>query len=182
MQSLTDLHRPRPITNRDQLRHATQAAHTEVEGRWFTFGSFNSRSSYDHWLSSLYSAHASLGAAAVKASALRRYAEREAARRDALMSDLGASQTDRPEAQPVSAPWAWGVLYALHGSALGASILLKSNAVQPGWPRRYLVEMREFAASGQLKEFFRALNAASADVQGMAKGAHAVFDLLASSE
>ena len=169
------------VSQRDQLRRATQTAHAKAEARWFRMGSFANRSSYDTWLSSLFLAHARLGAVATKDGMLSRYGRIEAARKSALLSDLEADYIDCSETRPVSASWSWGVLYALHGSSLGASVLLKTNAIDASWPRRYLEEMRGFATSGQLSKFFRDLNATPANTEEMVAGANAVFDLLAAN-
>ncbi len=168
--------------NRDFLKHVTGAAHATAEKSWFSSSAFASRVAYSDWLSALFEAHATLGAAATKSSALKSYRNAEERRRRAIALDLGfQSMAERSTCVP-SQSWSWGVLYALNGSALGASILLKTGVLNPQWPKSYLNEMRLFATSGQLKYFFEHLNEEELDREAMADGAIAVFDLIASSK
>jgi heme oxygenase len=97
-----------------------------------------------------------------------------------LANDLGLSKVKKTDISSPNSAWSWGVLYALNGSSLGASVLLKKGAIDAAWPRQYLEEMRRFAKSGMLKSFFDELNAAPFKVEDMATGANDVFNLLAS--
>jgi heme oxygenase len=168
------------VSNRDRLKRSTKTAHACAEARWFSSGSFASRTAYQHWLSALLHTHSAYGLAAVQSAGLRQYSAIEAKRRTALERDLDVSVQYDGIQQNASLDWSWGVLYALNGSALGASILLKSGSVLADWPTEYLAEMRGFAASGQLKSFFDDLNAEYLDTGEMLKGANAVFNCLAS--
>lgn len=165
-------------TNRDILKQATEEAHACAEARWFSSGSFASRPSYDGWLSSLYFAHEALGQSATRFDALKRYALEETRRRNALVRDLGGRQQQWQQPARHSESWSWGVLYALNGSALGASVLLKTGAIQASWPTHYVEEMRNFATSGGLAAFFQSLNDDKLNATEIVCGAHSVFDAL----
>lgn len=164
---------------RHALKQATQTAHDAAEQRWTAGGAFTSRTTYDAWLTALHGAHLFLGRAAVRTPSTERYAFTEQVRLQAINRDLGLWPTGIPAAPATSEGWAWGVLYALNGSALGASILIKSGAVRPDWPHDYLSEMRLFAASGALKTFFEGLDACDAPLDALIDGANAVFSRLA---
>ncbi|WP_341367790.1 hypothetical protein [Yoonia sp. BS5-3] len=168
-----------PVGNRAVLKMSTRAAHEGAESRWFSDGRFASRDSYDHWLKALLKTHQTFGARAVTSTQLGHYQKIENARQTALCADLGCDDQATKRGDPPSDGWAWGVLYVLNGSALGASMLLKSNSIQDGWPTSYLRVMQGFASSGQLKSFFGQLDQADAATSDMAAGAKAVFDYLA---
>jgi len=171
-------------SNRHNLKEMTSGAHDRAETRWFSRGKFTSRDSYLHWLEAMRSVHMSLGATAVREAALTQYSSIEAKRINALSLDLGMPKSSLKIKVPaeVSAAWSWGALYALNGSSLGASILLKSQSVQSDWPNRYLQEMRYFATSGALGEFFAELDHLKLNRKEAARGANAVFSALAATE
>lgn len=160
--------------NRQRLKAATLQAHARTEAAWFGRAAFADLATYRHWLSAMQQVHLGLGVDA--AHALGDGAE--AARLAALDTDLG--NCPQAEHVPQSAPpsWAWGVQYAINGSALGASILMKSAALQPDWPTAYLETMRSYATSGALNAFFQTLNAQDLDHVQATEGATQVFTLL----
>lgn len=172
------------LSNRQYLRAMTSAAHDKAEARWFSRGQFASRESYQHWLRSMHRVHSTLGAHAVQHEHLTPYSAMEYERAQALSVDL-----DIPEKpafavtleQPSSA-WPWGVLYALNGSSIGASTLLKSGQIMAEWPNQYLQVMTRFATSGALGTFFAELDSRELNLSDCVSGATAVFSALAADE
>lgn len=169
------------LSNRHYLKMVTSDPHDKAEARWFSSGKFTCRNSYEQWLQSMLHVHGSLGVKATAKTALPQYGNVEEGRFAALSLDLALPKTPSPIEAPseISTAWAWGVLYALNGSSLGASILLKSESVRTDWPSQYLHEMRQFATSGALGHFFAELDALKLDKSEAANGAKAVFSALA---
>lgn len=166
-------------TNRSLLKDATRGVHEATEARWFSAGDFANREAYEQWLRAMSGVHETLAKPAVAHPTLAAYAPVEAERQSVLLLDIGDAQTETTSPIHGSEAWGWGVMYALHGSALGASMLLKSKSVGSGWPKAYLRLMAEFATSGQLKQFFDRLNAAQIEPVDMIRGATDVFTYLA---
>ncbi|MEL6585556.1 MAG: hypothetical protein AAFY65_09330 [Pseudomonadota bacterium] len=170
---------PRAPTNRAVLRDATRAAHGAAEARWVWQGRFRSRGAYGDWLRRLLRAHCTLG---LPAAQVLGDAHQERLRIRALRSDLGLSGAGARGPEPLDLGTAWGVAYALNGSALGASSLLTSGAVSRDWPQAYLRVLRDYARGGGLRAFFDDLDAASVPRAQMVQGAQAVFACLAEAE
>ena len=126
----------------------------------------------------MYRAHCGLGLAAAERSGLPSALREEQARIAALERDLAPAAPPGP-APLLSRDAAWGVLYALNGSALGATVLLRETAGDER-PSAYLTVMRDYARSGELRAFFDTLNHAPLELSGAAQGAAAVFADLAS--
>ena len=126
----------------------------------------------------MYLVHAGLGQAAAEGAGWSDAAADEAERAACLAQDLGVSDGTPPDRPRLSRPVAWGALYALNGSALGASVLLRS-AVPDSWPLFYLQEMASFAKSGRLARFFADLDVAGCDPDEALHGAGLVFDAIA---
>ena len=150
------------VSLRVHLKNATRDSHAAAEARWTASGAFSSRFAYANWLERMYQVHAGLGQAAAETARWPGAARDEADRAACLAQDLSATNGQPQDRPSLSRPAAWGVLYALNGSALGASILLRSM-VPDGWPVSYLQEMARFAKSGRLARFFADLDAASCD-------------------
>lgn len=166
-------------SNRDRLRHATRDAHITTERLWLPHGRFTDRVNYTEWLFALWRVHNQLGRAATEALPNARFAAEEGTRRAALKQDLeldAAAVRSGPKAP--SSGWAWGVLYALNGSALGASGLLRSGGLAADWPSSYLQTMQTYAKSGELRTFFDQLNDESSRPDAMIDGANEVFQAL----
>lgn len=126
--------------------------------------------------------HKELGRDAAQRSGLADAVPLEQRRLDALRHDLKdsapvASPPDFHKPQGRNA--AWGVLYALNGSALGASMLLQPGAALAGQSSAYLNLMQDYAKSGALGGFFRALNGETLDINRAAAGADMVFSVMA---
>ena len=166
--------------NRAFLRTATQSAHTAAEDRWTDHGSFASRAQYDGFLSVALECHLKLGLPAAEARMQGIAFERH--RIVALAQDLNCDVPVR-SASPsgISADYAWGVSYALNGSAIGASILLKSDHRLKSWPTAYLALLQGYAKAGHLAQFFDALEAAPLDAERALQGAVDVFDMIGSA-
>lgn len=163
---------------RKRLKAATRDVHRQAEDRWTEHGQFQNHADYVAWLLRMRSVHASLGAAAVQ-SGWPSAEGLECARARWLNADtLTGEVLAQPRLDLCSAE-AWGVLYALNGSALGADLLLRQGARAAGWPVAYLQGMAEFAKSGQLKAFFEALEDAAPDFDAAYAGALQVFDMIA---
>lgn len=163
--------------NRGYLKAATHRAHERAETRWTVSGRFRDASAYIDWLRVMERSHRRLGLNAA-ACAYPHALQVEQIRISALGSDLGGGQGAPVTVAKISQSWAWGVLYALNGSALGASILLKSGAVPNAWPSAYLRVMRDYATSGGLVAFMRSLQQQALDLPQAANGADAVFEMI----
>lgn len=155
------------------LQETTRAVHHRIEAMWTPSGGFSSEDHYRAFLRALFRVHTTIGLAA----ALRRSegVVEEAARIAALADDLEMEAPPRVAPLAESVDYAWGVGYVLNGSALGASILLKSGAVAETWARRYLERGRTYAQTGQLRRFFDALNTAPLHLAGVQAGALDTF-------
>ncbi|MEM1161760.1 MAG: biliverdin-producing heme oxygenase [Pseudomonadota bacterium] len=167
-------------TVRTVLRKVTQTLHRQTETVWTPSGRFVSEESYHKFLGALLSAHKEVGLAAAIARGDDEEAEEESRRIEALTADL---QLDSPVCAPVpgiemTPDYAWGVSYVLNGSALGASILLKGDALAPHWPRRYLTLGHQYARSGRLKNFFERLNTEAERSPAVERGATDTFSIL----
>jgi heme oxygenase len=170
--------------NRDVLRQRTAGLHTAAEQVWRADRGFPDLGAYRAFLSALLSAHQRLGLAAAEARGDAADMAEERARITALKDDLGDAAP--PQAGPAAAlparsivpDRAWGIGYALNGSALGAAMMLKAG--MPGdWPISYLTSLSAYARSGRLATFFRRLNAAPLDLDIASEGGCDVFRLLA---
>ena len=166
------------VSLRVHLKNATRDAHATAEARWTQSGGFSSRFAYDGWLERMHLVHAGLGQAAAEGAGWSGAIADEAERAACLAQDLGVSDGTPPERPRLSRPAAWGALYALNGSALGASMLLR-GMVPEGWPASYLQLMAGFAKSGRLARFFADLDAAGCDPGAALHGASLVFDTIA---
>lgn len=170
--------KPTGLLNRDRLRRATRDAHANAEHLWFSAGAFTDRATYLRWLTAMAHVHADIGHHA--ATALRTHIpERiETERAQALSQDLQKTIPGGPNRPRLSESYAWGAMYVLNGSAMGASVLLKPGVLPPQWPRHYLYAMQSFSKSGQLRRFFDQLEARNLDHADSIAGATAVFHLL----
>lgn len=159
------------------LQRQTAALHDQTERRVLGAASVQdiTRPAYDALLVSALRAHVLLGRAAAPFLGAGACA-REDLRIAALCADLGRDG-DLDGMVPVLAPgrdWAWGVGYALKGSAIGARSLLEAAATR-GWPVAYLGAQRRFATSGELSRFLRALDRCGARPDAALGGARGVF-------
>jgi len=139
---------------------------------------FESVEQYQTWLTALLVAHSELGRSSAQLLGNPAFSTTEQTRCALLESDLNRHCPDHIEFRLKTKSWAWGVQYALNGSSLGASVLLKSGALGRAWPREYLKSMKEFATSGALKQFFAALDDEPFSVDEAVAGAESVFGLL----
>lgn len=167
----------KPVSTRVLLKEATQSAHDMADATWGQASTFADAARYRAWLSRLRAAHARYGLAAATALGAADAME-EQARLRCLQSDLGEAGAPAKAAPAPSSDWAWGVCYALNGSALGASVMVKSYNVPERDGTRYLWHMRSYARGGQLGSFFGRLNACDLSVEDAAVGACMVFDLM----
>ncbi|MEM7524934.1 MAG: hypothetical protein AAF360_14485, partial [Pseudomonadota bacterium] len=152
--------------------------HDEAELRWTNAGAFSDAGRYREFLTTMLVVHRRYGASAAARDAKATAIEAERIR--ALCADLASPIGDAAPSDPVAmgSDFAWGVLYVLNGSAMGASILLNQKVMAPSLPTSYLETMRGYAQSGSLGAFFRALNEARLDMSRAAKGADAVFSAI----
>lgn len=167
-------------SNRRLLKRLTRTRHERAELHWTTVGAFRDASAYREFLNTMLQIHCRFGSAAA-AMVSKEDVGWEHGRTSALCSDLKLTGRSSEPSEPghITRDFAWGVLYVLNGSAMGASVLLNSKAIDQNWPTAYLESMREFARTGALGTFFRALNAASLDFPQTVLGAEAIFDAVA---
>lgn len=167
------------LDNRHFLKAATRTAHERAETNWVTQGRFEDRAAYTAWLSAMAEVHATLGARAARCLDDPTWRDEEQRRLLAIEADLAVPIPVCEFGCDRSGSWAWGVAYALNGSAMGASVLLKSGAVAPDWPCSYLTVLRDYATSGRLQSFFRDLEGLRIDLDQASAGARDVFAALA---
>ena len=148
---------------RSALKASTEIAHAAAEehllgGR----KSFDTRPQYDRFLCVALQAHAAFGVAAATATG-QDWLEREEDQRPSAARKLTAAE-------------GWGAGYVLHGSAMGASLMLKTGYLNSAWPCSYLNHMRRFAQSGCLRRFFNLLVTECRDLDGALHGARLAFE------
>jgi heme oxygenase len=164
------------LQNRALLRETTRVTHDLAESSWSQGGS--KAFPLESFLIAMRRLHTRLGMSAALCIGSKEFFAVEDARLDALRKDLGHEPRESAGAEPLSSSDknnAWGVLYALNGSAMGASKLLRSGV----GPSAYLDLMRSYATSGALSRFFRSLNAEPLDQSAAIKGARSVFASMA---
>ncbi|MEL6476354.1 MAG: hypothetical protein AAFR17_03430 [Pseudomonadota bacterium] len=168
---------PEGRDNRHALRSATKNAHESAERAW----SHAREAAFPiiDFLSVMRALHTGMGLPAAKRSGFAGAVEIERQRIDALDDDLGSAVAlSGPAPVCPCRDAAWGVLYALNGSALGATVLLRTHAAGENRPSVYLTLMRDHARSGALGVFFRALNQQDLDRAAAAAGARSVFEAI----
>lgn len=168
---------------RAALRDLTASMHKDAEAVHWSSSGFGGSSDYRRFLDAMRSAHRVLGMPAARCRSDASGAAREQGLIMCLSADLGLPSTgaDRGLHSGMRRDFAWGVAYALSGSALGAASILASGTLRPRWPQRYLTAQRHFARSGGARRFFDALNAAAPDIDEALEGAKAVFQIIASA-
>ena len=162
-------------SNRDVLRMAIRESHDRAEAVWTGAGGIRVPSVYRDWLICLRSVHARIGLPAARTIGGPAEVEDELARINALSADIGAPLPAEPTETGAGGAWAWGARYALNGSMLGASQILKSGDMAHYSNRAYLTCARAYAKSGKLAAFFQALNARALDLDAARLGAEQVF-------
>ena len=164
------------LGNRQALRVSTQKMHMLSEQRWADI--FEHPQGVRHFLVAMRVLHRTFGVEAARCMDQPEAADLEQQRLDALDADL-QDTSDTPAPLAASRGWtrdeAWGVLYALNGSALGATALLRPGAALAGQGSSYLELMRDYARSGALGAFIRALDGEMLDLPRATAGADAVF-------
>lgn len=162
--------------NRQVLRQATRGVHNAAETSWVGLGTKDFP--IKTFLSVMHRVHRSFGLAAAQRCALKDAQSEEVLRITALEQDLSLTGTVKDHAQTsaiASRDAAWGVLYALNGSALGASLLLRSSPAAAVGATAYLTVMHDYARSGRLKAFFATFNSQDLNLSLAESGARAVF-------
>lgn len=161
--------------NRMALRGSTREMHDRAERQW------GAAADGDFDLHAFFTVMQTLHHTGIRAAEITGLAgarDHERARLDALSSDLG-SDVHNEDPMVISSPdAAWGMLYTLNGSALGASLLLKSGVTLAGKPSAYLELMRDYARSGALNSFFHALNSQELDFKRARQGACQIFSAM----
>lgn len=169
---------PRPTDNRRLLRTSSQKMHERSERHWGEV--FQTEQGFRHFLMAMQMLHRQHGMEAARRCGLPTAVDIEANRLTALQEDLGeATRSGRASDTGMSRDMAWGVLYALNGSSLGATMLLRPGAALQDQPSRYLELMRDYARAGGLGVFFRALNRQTLDMTRAVAGAQTVFAAMA---
>lgn len=170
-------------TVRDQLRALTEPVHARLEEMYWSPRGFPDLGTYRQFLGRMRRAHRTFGlpAALAEPGIVDPACERRALSLiDQDLGPTGAAPGD-PVIADITRDHAWGIGYALTGSALGASLILKSGSMAPDWPTGYLAFMRDRARDGEIRRFFDALNASNADPEPACAGAMAVFTVLEGS-
>lgn len=168
------------MSNRKFLKDGTRTLHESTEQLWSNDGRFQSEARYRAWLTAMHEAHDQIGRVAAHRIGDTRLIDTERQRLAALRADLGLSRSERgmrpvPSNGARSESWAWGALYVLNGSALGASFLLKSGGIGASWPRSYVEQMAQEARRGRLKAFFDRLETVRLNKSDALRGAHMAF-------
>lgn len=164
-------------SNRDALRAAIRESHDRAEAIWTGAGGIHVPDVYRDWLTCLCGVHTRIGLPAARILGYAGEIEEELRRIEALSGDIGQPVPDvAPRGPQVGgADWAWGVRYALNGSMLGATQMLKSPDMAHHVRRAYLTCAHAYATSGKLAAFFRALNDRQLDLDAARAGAEQVF-------
>lgn len=165
-----------PRDNRHALRDATRDVHNSAEGQWTH--SLGATGGGQALLLAMSMLHANFGQPAAQhaggAAAVDLEASRlRALKQDGAQADVARKVTARPELS--NRDYSWGVLYALNGSAMGASMMLQPGGIMAHEQSAYMTLMQNYARSGGLGAFFRLLNAQDLAIDTASKGASAVF-------
>ena len=164
--------------NRSLLRHATRSAHDRAERRWSDVP--DTAHEMAKFLNAMLSLHLEFGLTAASSVDQHGALELEHKRLAALRGDLEIVPHTEPDPTArMHHDTAWGTLYALNGSALGATVLMRQSRETIGASTRYLELMSSFARSGALGTFFRTLNRQTLDMRRATSGATAVFAAMA---
>lgn len=164
------------------LRDMTASDHARAEAVHYQDQKFADQEAYFRYLACLYRAHKELGSAAAKQ---RNDPEEHAHHNQCaalICSDLGQRLGSATTVIQLSEDQAWGVSYALIGSALGATTILRAMHEQVDWPIDYLKATVAFAKSKGVAQFFGDLNAAAPEPDQAAAGARLVFDIIAARQ
>lgn len=175
------LYQTEPGGLRVHLKQLTAPVHDRVERLWISDGVFLSENHYSEFLAALLAIHTRLGLSASQSVSDLEMQREERRRVSALSLELGLKIPSSCSSDAVAHDYAWGILYVLNGSTLGASQLLKLNALPAGWRSSYLELGRDYAKSGRAARFFRDLDSQSLDWQQAARGAMETFQLLESA-
>lgn len=168
---------------RAHLLWRTRRAHEKAEAVHWSPEGFRGRSGYIAFLRAMLGAHTALGVPSARVRRCSDSEERETFLIEQLFVDLGGivdtGVLARDGAPRMGEDFAWGVAYALSGSALGAVAILRSGHVLGDWPVNYLDAARRYASTGLLRRLFDDLDAFQPDLSDATAGALAVFDIVA---
>lgn len=162
-------------TTRRALRQMTTKQHEALEAHWSPSGGFASKTQYLSFLSRALHVHHSLGVPAAKALGDDQAHQIEMDRLKCLSADLGCPVPETFAGDAMNPGYAWGIAYVLNGSCLGAAVMFKRGDILADWPSRYMRAGQTFAQSGQLRDFFSALENADIDIATASRGAEACF-------
>jgi len=165
-----------PVVNRHILRDATQKVHSLSEQRWAAI--FDQHQGLQRFLCAMHNLHITFGIQAAKSTRQPHAIDLEQHRLKALNTDLfdcRFASEPMSATMPIGRDQAWGILYALNGSALGATSLLRPGAALAQEPSLYLGLMRDYVQSGGLGRFIRALNSEPLNLPKAISGANMVF-------
>lgn len=166
------------MSTRQYLKEQTATVHGLTEALFWSSDGFADKPSYIYFLAKMLKAHLRLGRPAAQSVGDRQTVAHEAALISALGKDLGCAALTPDTCRHMDSSFAWGVRYALDGSAIGAAFILKSPGFSPNWPHAYLAQAKAHLKTGGTKRCFEALNAATVDPDRAAEGARAVFQSL----
>lgn len=166
------------MSHRAFLRTATRRAHDAAEAAWPSVLGMQDESAYRAWLRAMLHVHRAIGLPSALRLEQTGLIAAERARISAIEGDLRQPPASAPGPSPRPVSWAWGAQYALSGSAMGASAILKASNARSALPRTYLRTMRAFAVSGDLKRFFADLDRCDISQREALQGAEAVFSMM----
>lgn len=167
---------------RERLRGSTQALHDRVDAQMNEQASFRSLAGYRRFLRCMVEALDEFQAPLDASSLAAGLETRTQWLQDCLRADLtaiGDKPDQNPEAPSSGAPCtpqAWGVGYALEGSAMGSRVLRKMAREQLGEqvPSAFLVASAE-GATTRWPIYVKALETAAPDPALAELGAQSVF-------
>ena len=132
-------------TTRSILKYLTMPMHEAAETVHWSDHGFNSVDGYRRFLTAMHAAHLGLGLPAARCRLDAAGSVREQELIACLSADLNGDAAradtghrDGAHRDGMRIGFAWGVTYALSGSALGAGMILASGTLGRDWPRRYL--------------------------------------------
>lgn len=166
---------------REALKSSTQELHTEVDAAMGLHAPLHELDGYGRFLGCMQGVHDAFGDLSDRCSEAAGIEAQSGELRRLLRSDLAALgvAAERSTAQVAAELSPWGIGYALEGSALGSTHLVK--AVKGSHDDAAPVQFLTASARGARERwpiFLGALSAAEADVDEACQSARAVFEFI----
>lgn len=170
------------LSLRHYLRRSTAPDHARAEAVHWTGSDFRDRAGYERYLNALQQAHLVWGCGAAQVLDQPDEAARHEVYAGLIAEDCRSDPPGATTPASMSRDMAWGVTYALVGSALGASMILRKLLQAHDWPMAYLKASHAHATSGGVLRIFDALDASGADRNRARQGACALFRVIETHE